>query len=177
MHAPLKRSVRRRIVPFVCGLALFLSSCAGNAPFPSSQIQSTDRSVSLDRLIEYPGDYVGKTVILGGVINMVERKGILSRIYVQSYPLGKTYHPDLHRPPKGHFMIVTDQPLRPNLYAPGRTVEVIGVVQNPQEMPNLSGQQEKIPVIRARHLHVRTPSPPPSTGMGLGFGFMPVMGF
>ncbi|MHB1607017.1 MAG: Slp family lipoprotein [Leptospirales bacterium] len=168
---------QKGLFPLLLIPALFLSACAGGTPFPSSQIQSTDHSVRISRLVEYPGDYVGKTVILGGIINMVERNGIINRIYVQTYPLGKNYHPDLHRPPKGHIMIVTDQPLRPALYAPGRTIEVIGVVRPPQEMPNLAGQQEKIPVIRARHLHVQSLPPPPSSGMGLGFGFMPVMGF
>ncbi|MHB1285145.1 MAG: Slp family lipoprotein [Leptospirales bacterium] len=173
----MKRRVRKGILPFMCGLALLVSSCAEGSPFPNIQIQQADPSVRISALIDSPEDFLGKTVILGGVINMVERTGIINRVYVQTYPLGKNYLPDLGRPPKGHFMIITDHPLQVSLYAPGRTVEVIGMVQLPQKMVNLAGRQEKIPVIRARYLHAQSPDPPRAAGMGMGFGFMPGMGF
>lgn len=171
------KSFRKGWLPLLFISAFLLSSCAAGTPFPSSQIQSADHSVRLKSLLESPGEYEGRTVILGGIINMVERKGILNRIYVQSYPLGKNYRPDVHLPAEGHFMIVTDQPLRSGLYSPGRKIEVIGIILHPQKMANLSGNQEKIPVIRAIHLHINPPQIPPSPGMGMGFGFMPVMGF
>ncbi len=174
---PMKRCFRRGILPLMCGLALLVSSCAEGTPFPNTQIRQVDPSIRISSLMDSPEDFLGKTVILGGVINMVERTGIINRVYVQTYPLGKNYLPDLGRPPKGHFMIITDHPLQLNLYSPGRTVEVIGMVQPPQKMLNLAGNQEKIPVIRARYLHIQSPDPPRSSGMGMGFGFMPVMGF
>ena len=107
---------------------LILPNCAGSPPFSPDQIRQTDTTIRLSRLLESPDDYVGKVVIVGGVINMVERQGIVNRIYVQAYPLDPSYHPDRKRKPTGHFMVVTDQPLSPHQYAPGHTIEVIGQV-------------------------------------------------
>lgn len=156
-------------------ILLTLTACADSPPFPSGEIDQADKSVRLSRLMDSPGDYTGRTVIVGGVINVVERQGILNRIYVQAYPLDSSYHPDLSRHPAGHFMIVTDQPLSPGLYAPGRTIEVLGTVHKTQVMPNFADRTERVVVIKARSLHVRRrPLPPPR---GIGFGYMPMMGF
>ncbi|MCL4460883.1 MAG: Slp family lipoprotein [Nitrospirae bacterium] len=156
---------------------LILPNCAGSPPFSPDQIRQTDTTIRLSRLLESPDDYVGKVVIVGGVINMVERQGIVNRIYVQAYPLDPSYHPDRKRKPTGHFMVVTDQPLSPHQYAPGHTIEVIGQVMHARKMPNFTGGTEKVVVIRARSLHVRTRVPPPNTGVGFGFGYYPMMGF
>lgn len=157
-------------------ILLSVTACAEAPPFSSDQMRQADKTVRLSRLMESPDDYTGRTVILGGVINVVERKGILNRIYVQAYPLDSSYHPDLSQHPAGHFMIVTDQPLSLTLFAPGRTIEVLGTVRRTRAMPNFADQTEKVLVIKARALHARRKRlPPPSRG--IGFGYMPMMGF
>jgi len=156
-------------------ILLTLAACADSPPFSSDQINQADKSVTLQRLLDSPDDYTGKTIIVGGIINVVERQGILNRIYVQAYPLDSSYHPDLSQHPAGHFMIVTDQPLSPALFAPGRTIEILGTVHKTQVMPNFADRTERVVVIKARALHVRRrPLPPPR---GIGFGYMPMMGF
>ncbi|MHB1927505.1 MAG: Slp family lipoprotein [Leptospirillum sp.] len=156
-------------------ILLTLTACADSPPFSSDQIDRADKSVTLSRLMDSPDDYTGKTVIVGGVINVVERQGILNRIYVQAYPMDSAYHPDLAQHSAGHIMVVTDQPLSPALFAPGRTIEVLGTVHKTQVMPNFADRAERVVVIKARVLHVRRrPLPPPR---GIGFGYMPMMGF
>ena len=168
-------SPRTIILLLLLTLSIF-PACTASPPFSDDQMRQADTSVRLSRLLESPDDYAGKTVVLGGVINMVERRGIVNRIYVQAFPLDSAYRPDRSRPSAGHFMIVTDAPLSPARYAPGRPIEVLGTVLRSRKMTNFADRPEKVVVIRARALHVRKRRIPPPA-RGVGFGFMPMMGF
>ena len=170
------RHFRQQTIVFFLLSLVVLTGCAGSPPFSEDQMRQVDTSIRLSRLLESPDDYAGKTVIVGGLINMVERRGIVNRIYVQAYPLDSSYRPDRSRPSAGHFLIVTDQPLSPARYAPGRPIEVLGTVLRSRKMTNFADRPEKVVVIRARALHVRDRVIPPPP-RGIGFGFMPMMGY
>ena len=173
---PMKRLFTRHTPIVLLFIVLILPGCAGSPPFSDEQMRQADTSVHLSRLLDSPDDYAGKTVLVGGVINMVERRGIVNRIYVQAFPLDSSYRPDRSRPSAGHFMVVTDEPLSPARYAPGRPIEVLGTVLRSRKMTNFADRPEKVVVIRARALHVRKRRIPPPA-RGVGFGFMPMMGF
>jgi outer membrane lipoprotein len=157
----------RSIAGVLCRGLLLLTLLGGCASpvFTPGEVSGTDRSVSFRDLSENPEGYVGRHVVLGGVIMSVVRQGIVGTVAVRERPLGEDYRPDMEKPSRGVFLVRTDEPLSEDFYRAGRKIEVVGRVLKPEWQKDADGKKVLVPVLRARAIHVETPPHPGPAGI------------
>lgn len=139
--------------------ALFISGCAH---YISEQSRlSADRSISFALLVEDPGVYRGKFVLLGGTVATLTRTPEGSRLEVIQHHLDSRELPDEVIPSGGRFLAVTPELLDPDKYGPGTLVTMAGEVVGKQ-VGQLQGVAYTFPVIAVKEIHdiVFEPHPP-----------------
>ncbi len=135
-------------------------------PFSKTEIQWADRDIFFSDLNHHQKSMEGQRVILGGKIISVRRGTPESLVFVREYPLDPEFIPETSMPSKGDFAIETDLPLPADRYKPGHKIEVIGEIRAPMKVAMGRNSVERIPVVRAHHLHAQAPAPPPDPYMG-----------
>lgn len=111
---------------------------------PGSARGMADDSIDVDRLLLDPDPYMGKVVMLGGVIEGMEINEGRSMIYVLEKPLDYRGRPDSDDPSRGSFIIAHGGPLEPEIYKAGRLITVIGeIAGKPKQSANNKNQTDQ----------------------------------
>lgn len=135
-------------------LLLSLAAVAGCAHvLPQEALQKVDPLADFARVKENPEAYVGKTLLLGGLIVdvAVDREG--STLEVLRYHLDRWGDPREPDQEGGRFLARTDRFLDPALYQAGRFVTLTGTVTGKETKP-LGGAQYTYPVFRIGALYL-----------------------
>jgi outer membrane lipoprotein len=90
--------------------------------------KSAVKNVSFKELVEKSDQYLGRTVILGGLIVSVERSGDQTTLVVRHAPLNFWDQPERRDYSEGRFMVLHEGVLDPNVYQKGHGVTVGGTV-------------------------------------------------
>ena len=123
----------------------------GCGPIPRQYLKNAQRGVTLSAIVDQPDVYMGKTVILGGVI--VEQRDGGDHVWwrMRNRPLDSDYVP--HRSgsvdPRedGHYWVAVVRATLPPSYQRWARVTVVGLVL--PDGPDTSGE----PALGARYLH------------------------
>ena len=99
---------------------------------------SADRTITFEQLSSDPSAVRGKTVILGGIIVQSRRNKNRTLIEVVQKELDYWGKPRRTDRTSGHFIIRTERPLDPMIYAPGRVITVAAEATGGEE-PSLEG--------------------------------------
>ena len=113
------------------GLSLVLQGCS-YAISPAMTAQA-DRSVTFDKLTADPALFVGKTVILGGIIAGTKNLKKGSLIEVVQKELDYWGKPQRTDRTGGRFLILHPAYLDAMIYAPGKAVTVAGEVMGEEQ--------------------------------------------
>jgi len=133
---------------------LMAFALAGCAHVISKEIlMEVDKGISYEKLSNNPGEYKGKTVLLGGIIVKTENKkdGTLLEIYetaLDSY--GEPINTDLS---KGRFLAMDKGFLDSEIYRAGRKV-TIGGVMNGVEVMKLGEIDYSYPYLVIKDIHL-----------------------
>lgn len=124
-----------RIILVLC-MALSVQACT-YAISPGVKA-SADRTVSFEKLSADPSAVAGKTLILGGTIAQSRRVKNSTLIEVVQKELDYWGKPRRTDRTGGHFILRSERPLDPMIYAPGRELTAAAVVTGKDE-PSLEG--------------------------------------
>jgi outer membrane lipoprotein len=113
------RSGRTTLAVTMLHLVLLLAGC-------SQALQGSPSQVSLASLRESPDAFAGQKMALGGTIVAMHPRENGTDLEVQALPIGRDGQPQRGAPSSGRFIARTGQALDPTLYAPGRSVTVVG---------------------------------------------------
>ena len=147
----------RKYLGVLCGIAisLFLAlALVGCAHVISKEIlKEADQSISFEELSKDPGRYLGKTILLGGVIVKTENKkdGTLLEIYqTELDTYGAPINTDVSQ---GRFLAMDKRFLDSEIYRAGRKVTVAGVV-NGVESKKLGEIDYPYPYLIIKEIHL-----------------------
>ncbi len=150
---------------------LFLTACAKT--IPAEVLTDVDRTVSFQVLHEHPGDFVGKTVLLGGTIIRTENAPGKTTLIVLQHALDDRMKPLGADRSEGRFIVIAEEFLDPAIYAPGRRITMTGTVTGQKTRP-LNGIPYVYPTLRKRFLYLwpeeTVPVSEPRVYFGIGIG-------
>ena len=149
------------IAPLLSGL-LILSSCAESAhqvprnavhiDVPPELEKQIDSSVNFVDLQAAPANYVGRVVMVGGVVIRAKRTKVQTEIEVLELPTEAEGPSTTERlRSEGRFLAVREEFLDPASVPPGTPITVIGVVSGSTTRP-LDESEYNYPVVDIKHL-------------------------
>jgi len=114
-----------------------------------------DPSLTLEKIIQNPMAYKGKTVVWGGeIVDSLNQKNGTSEIEVFQIPLDSwTDAPKASNASEGRFLILVAKYLDPNLYQKGKRITVAGEILGEQIKP-LGEMDYRYPLISSKQIHL-----------------------
>lgn len=149
-----------------------LSACA--PVISDKSLREANLSVSFQELQKNPDAYLGKVVILGGVILSTTVKQGETLVEVLQQPLDRQYRPENRDVSYGRFIVVFQGFLDPAIYAPYRLITVAGEVTGKKVLP-IREIQYTYPVLAAREHALIKPEDyrnEPQFHFGFGIGII-----
>lgn len=150
------------VIALLFGGLLLLSSCAesahqvnrnaGHIKVPPELEKQIDTSVAFADLQAAPGNYVGRVIMVGGVVIRTKRTKDQTEIEVLQLPTeggGPSTTERLRS--EGRFLAVREEFLDPASVPPGTPITVIGVVSGSTTRP-LDESEYTYPVLDIKHL-------------------------
>ncbi len=134
----------RKITFFLMPLLLLAGGCTHYLSEQSRE--GVDRGITFERLRHNPDAYLGKTVLLGGVVTAIAPYHGGTRLEVEEHRPDSRELPDATVPSRGCFFAVSRVPLDPARYEPGALVTLVGKVAGKGTLPP-GGGAESCPVI------------------------------
>lgn len=147
-------------------LLLGVAVLAGCTPvFTKDALRRVDPSVSFAALRANPNAYLGRYLILGGVIAKVTNTSQGAEIEVVQFRLNSERRPVESLDSGGRFLATTKGFLDPQIYKAGRLISLVGQVTGEVSRP-LGGIEYRYPVLKIFEFHIWVPermrySPPP----------------
>jgi outer membrane lipoprotein len=141
-----------RSLMLIAATVLIFSGCAHVISEDSRSL--VDPTITFSRLRAAPDSFVGKYVMLGGVVAGVRNEKDGSRLEVVQTPLESDDLPEeASHASGGRFLAVTSAFLDPLVYKTGRRVTLVGQVQGKQTLP-IEQTEYTYPVLSLREIHV-----------------------
>lgn len=110
-----------------------------------------DRSISFADLDARPSMYVGRLVILGGLIDSISNTAQSTILHVSQRRLDRWGKPLSHLSSEGSFVVISSAPLDLPLSLQGRAITVAAVVEGTAH-PALDDKSNTAPVLLSREL-------------------------
>jgi outer membrane lipoprotein len=153
---------RFTVIALLFGGLLILSSCAesahqvlrnaGHIDVPPELEKQIDTSVAFADLQASPGNYVGRVIMVGGVVIKAKRTKDQTEIEVLQLPTEGGGPSTTERiRSEGRFLAVREEFLDPATVPPGTPITVIGVVSGSTTRP-LDESEYTYPVLDIKHL-------------------------
>ncbi len=130
--------------------AVITASCA---PISSEIRKQADETLTYQIVQRNPDEFVGKTVIWGGVVVQANNRENGSDLIVRQTELDYEERPKNLDRSAGRFIARYPGFLDPAIYQSGREVTVAGEIAG-KELQNISGVQYSYPVIKAKQVHL-----------------------
>lgn len=153
---------RITVIPLLLGGLLILSSCAesahqvlrntGHIDVPLELEKQIDTSVAFADLQAAPGNYVGRVIMVGGIVIKAKRTKDQTEIEVLQLPTEGGGPSTAERiRSEGRFLAVREEFLDPATVPSGTPITVIGVVSGSTTRP-LDESEYTYPVLDIKHL-------------------------
>jgi outer membrane lipoprotein len=159
--------------PLALAVLLLLPGCTRSVISPAT-LRQVDQTITIDRLRQRPGLFIGKTVLLGGEIIDTRNTPDATTIMVLALRLDRRKRPRAGTGSEGRFIVRQPTFLDPAIYRPGRKITVAGIVVGEKSLP-LGEITYRYPVIENRELYLWPEEnfrqePPVHFGFGIGIG-------
>jgi outer membrane lipoprotein len=155
----------------IVALSLELTGCATQVISRDSQLL-VDRSIPFAVVRREPERFLGKYLILAGVIARVSNAPTGAELEVVQLPVDSDDRPAQKGRSEGRFLAQTGRFLDPLIYKQGRLVTLVGKVAGSAVRP-LEGVEYSYPVLEMRELYLWRPDDPyasPTVHFGIGVG-------
>ena len=141
----------------VSSMMMLLCGCAH--VMSEENLKIVDRSVTYGQLRERPEAFIGRTVLLGGVIAGVRSSGDMIMLEVARLELFKNEVPNEDMPSGGRFLAMSSDLIDPVIYRPGKLVTIIGEVKG-KKVQKIDGVDYPYPLIAVKELRLFRASEP-----------------
>jgi outer membrane lipoprotein len=132
---------------------VFLSPGCSPPAISRATLQQADRTLSIDRLLQNPDTFQGRTVLLGGeIIETGNAPGMTSIIILERH-LDSRGKPRSGAASGGRFIVRHPSFLDPAIFRPGRIITVAGVVIGSKFQP-LGEISYRYPLIENKELYL-----------------------
>ena len=157
------------------GMILMLAIVAGCAPVISENVLKTvDREIEFRAVAADPARHIGKSVVFGGTIILVENLEGATVMEVVQEGLNSQLKPIAQEESAGRFLVKFKEFKDPAIFSAGKRITVAGVVTGTETRP-LGKATYRYPVLEPREHYLWEPSDydrgRTSLGIGIGFGF------
>lgn len=132
-------------------LSLFLAGCAHI--MSDRSLNLVDRGIAFEELKRDPEAYLGRYVLLGGVIAGVRNAKEGGELEVLQAPLDSQGMPEESPYSGGRFIVTTSQFLDPMVYKAGRRVSVVGEVKG-KKTRMIDEVEYVYPVVASVEMHL-----------------------
>ena len=161
----------RRLFPLLIIALLGCTACT--LPISKSSLDLVDRDISIAALRQDPDRYVGRHLLLGGIIAAVRNTGAGSELEVVQFATDRNGRITATDNSGGRFLVQVATFSEPAVYQ-GRLVTLVGKVKG-QVQARLDEIDYLYPVLTAQELHLWKPEESPDAsrvrfGFGLGIG-------
>ncbi|HEY3307685.1 MAG TPA: Slp family lipoprotein [Desulfuromonadaceae bacterium] len=146
-----------RMIMGAFSLVLFISGCSH--VMSEANLSLVDRSVQFEELNKKPEAFVGKTVLLGGIITGVLTSGDVTMLEVAQLELLKNEVPDEDSLSRGRFLAINTELIDPVIYEKGKLITIIGEVKG-QQIQKKDGADHPYPLIAVKEQRLFRPSEP-----------------
>jgi outer membrane lipoprotein len=166
------RRTRNVLIAFTGLIAATMLVTACASVISQSTLDRVDRTIAFQEIQGDPERFVGKTVLLGGVIVTTDVKKEATWVEVVQKPLDWEKMPEDTDLSYGRFLVLFDGFMDPAIYARGRKITVAGDVQGKKVLPIMEIHYT-YPVIVPREHHVWTDAETdggPRFSIGIGVG-------
>lgn len=136
-------------------LSMFLAGCAH--VMSAENLKLVDRSIGYGELNAHADTLVGKTVLVGGIIETVRSSGDVTMLEVSELELFKNEVPNEDSPAGGRFLAISTELIDPASYRLGKLVTIIGEVKGRQVM-KIDDTDRSYPLIAVKELRLFRPS-------------------
>jgi len=148
-----------------------LLGCVACGSVISSQVRDlVDPRLSYAQIAAQPEAYVGKVVIVAGLIIETVNTPEGTRLVLLQYPADHRGRPQSAASSGGRFLVLTPQYLETAIYRPGRALTVAGEVQGQRELP-VGETFYRYPVLVPRELYLWPEGDGGYLPFHIGFGF------
>ena len=136
---------------WIC-IALFagLSACA--YPISKEVMWKVDKKRTYSEVMKNPEEYIGTTVLWGGVIEQARVTPGRTRLIVNEASLNSRGYPQLEANDRD-FVALTSRALDPQLFRAGRKVTLVGEIES-LDINEFGGENDIFPVLRIVEIHV-----------------------
>jgi outer membrane lipoprotein len=150
-----------------------LRGCVACSSMISPQAQSlTDPELSYAQLASNPEAYMGKVVIIAGIIIEAVNTREDTRLLLLQYPANRRGCPQSDTSSGGRFLVLTPEYLETAIYRAGRALTVAGEVWEPRGLPG-GETVYRYPLLAPREMYLwpEGDGGSPLFHVGFGFGF------
>lgn len=114
---------------------VFLSPGCSPPAISRATLDQVDRALTIDRLLQNPDQFQGRTVLLGGEIIETRNAPGMTSIMVLDRQLDYRKKPRSGADSGGRFIVRHNSFLDPAIFRPGRVITVAGVVIASESLP------------------------------------------
>jgi outer membrane lipoprotein len=108
--------------------------CFSCAPIISDEVSlKVDKDVSLKELFKTPEKFVGKTILIGGVIIQFDNAN--NRLLAFQTELGSRLQPLENDETLGRFLIVFEKPVDKDKFEKGKKMTLVGILEGTEKLP------------------------------------------
>jgi outer membrane lipoprotein len=145
--------------------AVLMVACA--PPFPKELLAKIDRNISFADINRDPGQFVGKLVMLGGVI--VETKNLqdATQFEILQKPLDRSGRPLRTDETGGRFLARSSRFYDAAVFQRGREITIIGTLEMPMTQ-RLGETEYRYPLVETTEVHLWPLSSGPRFSIGVG---------
>jgi outer membrane lipoprotein len=145
---------RTRTIPFMTATVMTFLLTAGCAnPFPKGLLAKVEKNVSYREFQDDPEKYDGNLLMFGGEIIETKNREDGAWIVVLQKPLNEEGRPNWTTESGGRFLVATSSFLDVEAFRRGRSITVIGEVDNSKGLP-VRGTEYWYPFLVAKQLYL-----------------------
>ena len=151
--------------------ALVLAGCAAT---PDWDLEDVDEAVTPAVAQAEGADLAGVQVRWAGVIVAIENLDRATQLVVLTYPVDRRGRPELRKDAYGRVLVEYDAFLEPVVYAPGRSISILGRLEAPRAI-RVGEAEREVPFVAAESLHlweIQRPASQPRVHFGVGVGII-----
>jgi outer membrane lipoprotein len=142
------------LVCVVIGLVLMGGCASSPMEIPETLQSQIDPTLTFSQVIQHPGSYQGKTLVLGGEVLSAKRLEEGTRLEVLQLPLDDSQRPIVTRTDsEGRFIAMETAFLDPAMFPPNTQVTIVGEVTG-TVVAKLDEMDYQFPTVVIKHLYV-----------------------
>lgn len=144
-------------IMFILITIIYCSGCSH--VMSDSRLKQVDSTISYKKLAAKPDSYIGKNVLLGGILENVEGGSDITTLEITQLNLFSNGVPNETYSSVGKFFAISTKLIDPVIYRPGNLVTIIGEIKGKKNI-SINGEEYSYPLLSIKEIRFFRPSKP-----------------